>query len=320
MKKTFCIILCALLLSCTVFIGCAKHSGVSDYESYAPGEPGGQYSFNDGTSSSDAESAENPADVLAGRMIIRNADLTVQTLEFEEFMRSLNERIVSMGGYVQSNSVDGKSYYGGKSLRYAKMTVRIPAERLDEFLAEVDGLGNVIRSELGLADVTEQYTDSEARLSSLRTEYETLLGLLEKADSLDTILKLQNRLTEVRYNIESYEAKLRKYDNLIAYSTVNMSVSEVERETAVAEESFGEEVGRRFRESLEDVGDGIASFAKWFIGDLPRIIAVLVLIALPVAIALLIVRAIRRRREKRMLKAKEELRKNQTAEAETKEE
>ena len=75
---------------------------------------------------------------------------------------------------------------------------------------------------------------------------------------------LQDRLTDVRYEMESYESRLRSYDSLIDFSTVTLNISEVERETRTEDETFGQEISRRFRESLEDVGDSARSFAIWF--------------------------------------------------------
>ncbi len=281
MKKTIPIILAVLLLSVTLLCGCSARSfGVGQSDSSAK-EAEAYYPGSAAFDAKDpAESA--PSDVtavLSGRKIIRNAELSVEALDFDSFIRSMNERVRAYGGYIQSNYVDSSDYSSGR-LRTAETVVRIPAEKLDDFLSDVNGAGNVTRQQEDVADVTDNYIDTEARLSSLRTEYNTLLGLLERAENLDEIIQLQDRLTNVRGQIESYEAKLRSYDNSIDFSTVTMHIREVEQETVVTEESFGEETSRRFNESLNEVGDGFKSFAKWFIGNLPHIVVALLFIAL----------------------------------------
>ncbi len=251
-------------------------------------------------SAPEVSTSHQQTDILKGRKIIRDAQLEVQSLDFDAFLAGVTQRINELGGYVESNSVTGQSYTSGKSMRSARLVARIPAEKLDEFLTAVDGMGNVISREEGLSDVTDTYVDIEARLASLRTEYDTLLGLLEKAESLEDIITLQDRLTDVRYQLESYEARLRSYDSQIAFSTVSMSIREVERETPVEEESFGEEVRRRFGESLEDVGDGARSFAAWFLGELPQIFVwLMLLVVLPLVIVLICVKSAKRRAAKR---------------------
>ena len=316
MKKHIIIAFALIFVLCTLFAGCSAKSSVPhNGASYEAKNDYGYLSDYESPMSTQAPSSQSGDDVLAGRKIIRNAELTVQTLDFDSFINGAIEKINSLGGYIESNSVDGNSYSSGRSMRSARLVARIPAEKLDEFLSVIDGLGNVTSRREGLSDVTDTYVDIEARIASLRTEYDTLLGLLEKAETLDEILKLQDRLTDVRYELESYEARIRSYDSQIAFSKVSMSISEVERETPVEEETFGQEVSRRFRESLEDVGEGFRDFAAWLIGNLPMILVWLVLlVALPLIIVLICVKSAKKRAEKRRLERERAL-ENKTASA-----
>lgn len=324
MKKTALILAILLLCSSMVFIGCrAKEesgfaaenprpnswSGLvdnlgSDFENKAPSESG-QDPIGDG------DSANANRDVFAGRKVIKNAEITMETLEFESCIKALVDKALALGGYVQTNNVYSRGYRYG-DLRAAHTVVRIPADKLDEYLAVIDGSGNILSKFENVDDVTDNYVDIEARLSSLRTEYDTLLELLSKAETLEDVITLQDRLSSVRYEIESFEARKRAYDGLIEYSTVKMEISEVERESAAASESFGDEVSRRFRESLEDVGDGFRSFGAWLFGEFPRILMWLIFaVALPVVIIVIIVKSAKKSRAKR--KAKKELKEAEEA-------
>ncbi|MBO4383927.1 MAG: DUF4349 domain-containing protein [Clostridia bacterium] len=310
MKRSVLILAAFLLSALLLLSGCAKsYNGAQDY--YAPREA--EYNRSDSVDGIPASTyAPSPSDAsandpLINRKIIRNASLGIETLDFDSFVKAINDKVAELGGYVQSNVVRNRSSYydyrnGGtkKYLRSAEIVYRIPADRLDEFLAAADGLGNIISRNETVSDVTESYVDVEARLRSLRTEYDTLLGLLSRAENLEEIIMLQDRLTNVRYEIESYEARLRSYDSQIAFSTVSIDLSEVERETAVAEETFGEETARRFRESLEDVGEGFRDFAAWFLGNLPRILVFLFfVVCIPLVIVLIIVGSVKRKRRKK---------------------
>ena len=82
--------------------------------------------------------------------------------------------------------------------------------------------------------------DTEARISSLQTEYDRLLELLAQAESVDSLISLEARLSDVRYQLESYKSQLRTYDNLVDYSTVSISVSQVLRVTSPEEKSAWE--------------------------------------------------------------------------------
>lgn len=144
--------------------------------------------------------------------------------------------------------------------------------------------------------MTMDYVDVQSRLKALRTEQEALLALLEKATSLSDILTLQEKLTGVRGDIESYETKLRTMETLVAYSTVTLRLSEVEKETVVEPVGIWQEIGVRFSDSLSGVGHGLRAVFVWFVGSLPY----LLLIAAMAAVAILVVRlGLRRSRRRR---------------------
>lgn len=310
MKRMYSLM--ALLLSLALLLcGCA--SAGRDAAQGAPAAPSGEVNLSSTSMDrGDAEYAEEmgpepapPSDAaqqgeaageaLAARKIIRDAELEVQTLSYDEFLPALEAAIDEAGGYVQSSYTSGNGYYGSR-LRSAEIVARIPAEGLDAFLAGVGGLGNVVDRRIALRDVTVNYVDTETHLAALRTEQESLMRILADAETVEDLIAVQSRLSEVRYEIESYESVLRTYDDQIAMSTVTLRVQEVERETPAVREGFFEEVGRRFSESLTDVGEGFRAFGAWFLGSLPAIVVWLVILAAAAALVMLLVRGLRRRR------------------------
>ena len=317
MKRITSIILVLLLVVGASF-GCAsgKSEAYQNSAYYSAEEPTAYYD-------AVAEAEEMPAAVnaaygladesaktastsaaLSNRKIIRNADLSVETLAFDTFIEQLTVSLDGFGGYVESSSVGNRGYRNGQQLRYARYTIRIPADRLDDFLNTVSDLGNVTSLNTGLRDVTTSYVDSEKHLEALRTEQAALLEILAKADTVEDIITVQDRLTYVSYEIESYEAILRTYDDQIALSTVTMNINEVEKETPVEKETFGEEVSRRFHESLESVGDGFKSFGAWLFGNAPEIIVTLLILAAIAVINILIIKGIVKRVRRKRQKAK----------------
>ena len=303
-----------LLLLCTV-VGCSNKSAAHEesyytnsssayyadaaYEAeYAPEAPmEAAYGY---TNEAKTSASQSPA--LANRKIIRNADLTVETLSFDTFLNELQASVGSFGGYVESSSIGDRGYRNGQQLHYARYTIRVPAEQLDAFLSAVSDLGNVTALNTGLRDVTTSYVDSEKHLESLRIEQQALLDILAKAETIEDIITVQDRLTYVRYEIESYEAILRTYDDQIALSSVNLTVNEVERETPVEKETFGQEVSRRFNESLTDVGDSCKSFAAGFLGNSPIILMTVLILGAIVLVVVLIIKGIKKHYAKKNTK------------------
>ena len=113
--------------------------------------------------------------------------------------------------------------------------------------------------------VDQLMEDKEREVEEREREVDEMKDILvEKADKMEDIIVIYERISDVTYEIESYESRMRTYDDQIAYSTVNISVEEVERETQVVEETAWQEIVRRLGENLEDIGD---SFKEFFIGQ-----------------------------------------------------
>ncbi|MCD8133305.1 MAG: DUF4349 domain-containing protein [Clostridiales bacterium] len=273
-----------------------------DYDEAETAEEDYDEAGNSVSSSSDTEVSESAAaDDSYSQKLIRTVDMTVETTEFDELIAQLESKTEELGGYIESSETGGSS--GSTASRWSYLTIRIPADSLDEFVSLVGENANVTYTSESTEDVTLTYVDMESHLTALRTEQESLLAMLEQADSVESIIAIQSQLTEVRYEIESYESQLRVYDNRVSYSTVYLSIDEVERETSAAAVTFGESVRTRFSDNVYRIGQGFKNFAIGFLGALPFIIVVVVIIAVIFAVCRLVLN----RREKKREQSFEEL-------------
>ena len=118
------------------------------------------------------------------------------------------------------------------------------------------------------------------------------MALLEKAESIEDITYLTQRLTDVRYDIESMERQLRVYDNQVDYATVHLNVSEVEVLTpqTIVEKTPAEKIKEGFEASKQDVFNSLRDFGMNFVINSPYIIRTLIIIALIVGINCAIIR------------------------------
>lgn len=159
--------------------------------------------------------------------LIRRANLTVQTTEFDKAVTALEELVIRLGGYYENAEVLGGSYYNQNSSRSGNYTVRIPAAKYDEFMMQMDGIGYLARKSESSEDVGEAYHDIETRLATQRTKQERLLELLKKAQSMEDIIALESALTDVEYHIERYTSDLNRYDGLVSFATIHVSLDEM---------------------------------------------------------------------------------------------
>lgn len=240
--------------------------------------------------------AQAPEVQETARKLIRNVNLEVETETFDDLLSTVRKRTELFGGYIEESYTYNGSSYSGNRLRNANLTIRIPAEHLDEFLENVAEVSNVISRNESVTDVTLQYVDMESHKKALLAEQERLLDLLTRAESIEDIISLEERLSEVRYQLESMESQLRVLENQVSYSTVYLYVNEVIRLTPVKEQSAWEKISTGFVNSLYDVGNEFADFGIGFLIDLPYIIVWAVIIVLAVLILRLILRRFRKKK------------------------
>ena len=217
--------------------------------------------------------------VETNRKLIRTFDVNIDTKEFDSVLVGIQQKVQELGGYIEQSSLDGGSAYYTSYNRYSNMTVRIPSEKLDGFVENVKETANVTYISESTEDITLKYVDTQSRKIALETERDRLLELMEKAETVEDIITIESRLSEVRYQLESYASKLRTYDNQVDYSTVHISIREVDRETKVEPKTFWEEVKEEFEGTIYNLGRGFKDFAIWLLGSSPVIVLWVAVIA-----------------------------------------
>lgn len=241
---------------------------VDSYFSSATEGLNGSDSMADTTHSSQTSSVDDTKNTTQQneRKLIRTINMDVETLEFDSFMQFVEQRVKEYSGYVESSSINGNRYYYDNN-RYASLTIRVPETKLDSFLDLIGKSATITYKSERAEDITLQYVDTQSRIKTLQVEQEKLFELLEKADTLDAIIMLENRMSEVRYQLENYTARLRVYDNQVSYSTIHLSINEVKRVSATQEKTFSEKLQNGFMNSLYDIQDGFLDFVIWLVSN-----------------------------------------------------
>ncbi len=220
----------------------------------------------------------NPV-VDLGRKLIRTVHLDVETDDFDTLLRSLQEKITALAGYIEQSDISGNSIQNNYSRRRAYMTVRIPKTSLDQFITSVEENGNVTNKSETTTDVTLKYSDLESRKKSLTIEQDRIWALLEKADTLESVIALEERLSEIRYELESMESKLRLYDNQVEYSTVYVNVEEVKIYTPTAPLTIGERIEKGFSRNVENMKETAVDLFVLLVSSIPLLLPIIFVIA-----------------------------------------
>lgn len=249
------------------------------------------------------DSGESVQVTDSSRKLIKTVYMDVETKEFDLLMASLESQVESLGGYIENmETYNGSRYSGYQRSRYANLVIRIPQENLNGFLDTVSETGNVISRSESVEDVTLNYVDMESRKNSLQVEQERLLSFLEKAESIEDIIAIEGRLSQVRYQIESMESQLRTYDNQVDYSTVHLSVDEVRELTPVEEKNAWQRMADGFMDSVKRLLHNFAEAGIWFVVNIPFFLVWTVVIFLCVFAVKRLVRRSRRKKEEKLAK------------------
>ena len=314
-RKNWLIGVSGLLLTVALLAGCG--SSASEWSDEAPMADTGAYytdnvygskeaayateeaAYEDGNYDIAEGETESVGELQDNRKLIKNINMNVETEEFDKLLANIESKITSLGGYAQYKDIGGNSYYSQDGNRYASITARIPSDRLEAFVDEVSEQSNVTSKNESVDDVTLQYVDVEAHRDSLRIERDRLNELLDQAQDLETIIGLEARLTEVRYQLESYESQLRSMDNQVEYSTVYLYIAEVERLTPQIEKSAWDRMSTGFVESVYNVGKGLQNFGIGFVVAIPYLFIIAVFIGIIVAFVLLIIKGVEKSQKKK---------------------
>lgn len=246
-----------------------------------------------GADSTGTDGQVDTAEIPDSRKLIRNVDLSFETTDFDTFVQDIQSKTTALGGYIESSDVSGNAYTDRR--RSAYFTLRIPKPQVDSFLSFAEGEANLTRKYEYTQDITLQYYDTESRKKALQSEYDRLLELMAKAESVDAVIAIEQRLSEIRYQLDSFESDLRRYDNQVDYSTVTVDVSETTVLTASEKSGFWSRVQANLESNLEDLCDVAIGFLIWFLSSLPVLLALAILFL----IIYRIVKAIRSRRKAR---------------------
>ena len=295
---TLCM-LAALLAGCG---GASKSPQAFDAAAAAPAEAanGAYYDMESAKSEDGGLTGDTDSTVLPeGRKWIITVNMSAETEDLDALMEALNGKISGLGGYVEDQDSYNGSMYSSRRYRSASLTVRIPAERVDEFTEEMSGIANVVSTNLSREDITLSYVATESRVKALQTEEARLLELMEQAETMADLLEIESRLTDVRYELENRASQLRLYDNQVDYATIYLSIDEVQEYTPVEEPTVWERISGGFVSSVKGVGNGLLDLLVWVLAKSPYLV---ILGGVTVGVVVLIKKRKARKAEKKAAK------------------
>jgi hypothetical protein len=194
--------------------------------------------------------------LLDDRKIVQTASVKLQVKDVGASFADVGNIATAAGGFVASSNFALQGEH-----QIANATIRVPADRYQQVLADIRALGVKVEAEgSNASDVTEEYSDLSARIRNLEASEARLLELLGRAANVNEILLVQDRINSTRAEIERLQGRINLLDKLADLATITVSLRPV---VAPANNGgggvdLGEEISQAWDESLEFL-EGIAA-------------------------------------------------------------
>ena len=314
MKKTRTVAAAAILAAALCLSGCGgsnnMSSGGSYYEpamnsaakeaGYAAAESAaGSYDYDAmemeeaRESSEDASyTADSGADSSAlraqdGQKIVYTASLSIQSLEYDQSAASIRRKIREAGGFSEAESEYDKDYnwyrYNAPSsnTRSLSITARIPSDKFEAFLNSLDGDGKIMSKSVNAQNISQVYANKETYKKALEKEQERLLAMMDKAETIEDMIAVESRLSEVERQLNSYKTDLSQMDKDVEFSTVYIDLQEVKRYTETVEKTtFREKLGFAFEDAISSFRDFCEGVILFVVRNFPFLIIFAIVVAL----------------------------------------
>lgn len=196
MKRKLCFVLLFMLSICLVGCGKASDSGVSN----------------------DFKNPEISFTIETSQKIYYTVNISLKTDDVNETVNSLFSKVDELNGYMANSSItnDGCS----------SVVFRVPTKDLFTFLNYIESDGNeIVNKTINTNDITSNYNRVEARLEVLKASKSSYLNMLEKANNVNEIISIQNKIEDLETEILELEMKKASYDNLLDYSTITINLN-----------------------------------------------------------------------------------------------
>jgi hypothetical protein len=284
------LIACALLLSACASAaapeGYPASADVYDSEAARPAQPM-EAPMMEGGNSPYASGSGAPAATVE-RLVIKNATMSLVVADPPASLDRLTALAEELGGYVVSARLSESQLSDGTSVPRAEITLRVPAENLNDALtrirAESDRLP--LDENLSSQDVTAEYTDLQSRLRNLEAAEAQLTRIMEDANRTEDVLNVYNQLVQTRGEIEVIKGQMQYYQTSAKLSSVSVSLianASIQPLTIAGWEPVG--VAREAIQSLINGMQSLVNIVIWLaLFVLPLLLVFYLIIILPLTL------------------------------------
>ena len=239
----------------------AENSGYSEYDLYSndlqrPDAAGGVMRVGYGLQSDgsvDVSRAAGTQDkqepAAAQTVVLRSAARSINSDAYDADIQWLEDLVSEYGAYFEERS-ETAAPGDGVTGRIAHAIVRVPSDRLDDFLMELDQLGQTVLRSESAEDVTGRFMDTQSRLDALYRQKDKLDEMMEAAANVEELIAIDDKLTDVMSSIETLEGDILRWESRQSFSRVTLTLTELLARPVATDAPLGMRMQQGFDESV----------------------------------------------------------------------
>ena len=328
-KKVIAAAVMMLIVLSSVFIACGSANGSyykedssAVYDELMPAETGAETGYREDAKAGQAaarvdgeiSNEERVQQQVSNQKLVYTCYLRMETTDYADTLADVRALITQYEAFVESEEQQDSArnwYYsdyrktGGTLSDH--LVIRVPAQNYDAFLAALDGKGKILEKNLSVDNITLSYTDTETMIEALKTQEKRLLEMMDQCETIEDMITVERRLTEVQSDLAIYENRLAGMDLDVAYSTVELTIQEVMEYSSDPTSPYTSTFGERLKNTLEESWATAKEFMEGLLFFLIRALPILVILGIfggvIALIVILIVKGAKKKKAKKRAKA-----------------
>lgn len=210
----------------------------------------------------------------AEKKIIKEGEISIEANNIKAARKALTDSLTKLGGYVDEESENNDE---SNSRKNYVLSIRIPAQHFERFLSAVSSAADHIESKsIRIKDVTTEFIDITTRLKNKTLLEDRYKALLQKATKMADVLEVEDKLTEIRTDIETTQGQLNYLNKQVAYSSLQITLFS----KSISGKNEGNSFDYRFTNALSDSWQLIQSLFFGLITYWPLVLIIILIVVL----------------------------------------
>ena len=275
------------------------YSPAENYEAY---EEYAEEEYTDKEGVSELSFKQSNVQAINTQMLVYSCEMSIDVLEFDASVDKFHDLIKKYKGFVESETYsDGGDstkwqYADEQKWKTLHTMIRIPSASYDDFCKDAEKVGDMRRKNASVQNLTTEYSDLKTTLSIYEAKEKRYIDILAETKSNSDAIAVENELTNIQVEIARIKTRMNNIENDVAYSYINLTVNEVREYTEDPVIEKTDTFGQRLSNTLSRTWRGFLEFLEALLFFLISVLPYLLVLGIFLFLIIKICKAVKKRR------------------------